>query len=371
MIPCVSVIIPIYNAAEHLQTCIESVLSQTLSNIEIICVDDESTDNSLTILDKYSKKDSRLIVLHQNNRGGGAARNLGLNIASGKYVSFLDADDFFEIDMLEKAYIASEKNNLDVLIFNYNYYNTETNVYQLSDDIKEQHLPELEVFSYMDMPKYILTDFCCAAWNKLYQKDFLTSNHIKFHEIQRTNDLYFTRFSLALANRISVINSPLLNYRVGMKKNCQSTTEKYPFDFYNTLLYLKENLHRIERWDVLKQSYRNLALWICLGNLHLLNGKREQQDVYNYLKEEGLQTLSILSERELSDKYYYNRKLYFEYLMITNMSYEEYTNKIKRVNYAFQHPILCSKAYIRMSFKILKRYGIKLTLSKIISKYLK
>lgn len=371
MIPCVSVIIPIYNAAEHLQTCIESILSQTLSNIEIICVDDGSTDNSLTILDKYSKKDSRLIVLHQNNRGGGAARNLGLNIASGKYVSFLDADDFFEKDMLEKAYIASEKNNLDILIFNYYYYNTVTENCSLSYDIKEKHLPELEVFSYMDMPKYILTDFCCAAWNKLYQKDFLISNGIKFHEIQRTNDLYFTRFSLALAKRISVINSPLLYYRVGMSKNCQSTTEKYPFDFYETLLYLKENLHGADKWGVLIQSYRNLALWICVRNIRLLNGKKEQQDVYNYLKEEGFRTLSILSERELSDKYYYNRKVYFEYHMITNMSYEEYTNKRKRLNYAFHHPILWSQIYLSRSIKFLKRYGIMLALRMIISQYLK
>ena len=164
MIPCVSVIIPVYNVSEYLPTCLDSILSQTLENIEVICVDDGSTDNSLAILQKYTERDSRLTVFQQKNKGGGAARNLGLNYALGKYVSFLDADDFFEPDMLEKAYVASEKNNLDILIFNYYYYNTVTENCSLSYDIKEKHLPELEVFSYT-WAKWTSSLFCKVTSN--------------------------------------------------------------------------------------------------------------------------------------------------------------------------------------------------------------
>ena len=98
--PIVSVIIPVYNAEKFLKQCLNSVISQTLKEIEIICVDDGSTDNTNAILKAFSEKDQRITVIHQQNAGAGAARNNGLRRAKGKYLSFLDADDFFEKTML-------------------------------------------------------------------------------------------------------------------------------------------------------------------------------------------------------------------------------------------------------------------------------
>ena len=100
----VSVILPVYNASDYLHQCMDSIVGQTLKDIEIICVDDGSTDNSLDILKEYEQKDKRVKVIQQKNAGAGAARNNGLSIATGEYLSFLDSDDFFEPDMLEKAY---------------------------------------------------------------------------------------------------------------------------------------------------------------------------------------------------------------------------------------------------------------------------
>ena len=98
--PKVSVIIPIYNAAEFLGECLDSVLAQTLTDIEVICVNDGSPDNSLEILREYEKKDSRIKIIDQKNQGAGAARNHGMSVARGEYLSFLDSDDFFDRDML-------------------------------------------------------------------------------------------------------------------------------------------------------------------------------------------------------------------------------------------------------------------------------
>ena len=107
--PIVSVIIPCYNAQDNLAQCIDSILGQTLEQIQIICVDDGSADATLEILQDYQARDPRVLVIRQQNAGAGAARNRGLEQATGEYLSFLDADDFFEPDMLEKAVTAAEK----------------------------------------------------------------------------------------------------------------------------------------------------------------------------------------------------------------------------------------------------------------------
>ena len=99
----VSVIMPVYNVEKYLHQCMDSLVQQTLTDIEIICVDDGSTDNSLAILQEYAQRDSRIIVLQQKNSGAGVARNTGMKIVKGEYLAIVDSDDFFELDMLEKA----------------------------------------------------------------------------------------------------------------------------------------------------------------------------------------------------------------------------------------------------------------------------
>lgn len=122
----VSVIIPVFNAEKYLSQCLDSIVNQTLTNIEIICVDDGSTDTSFQILKEYEEKDSRVIVLSKSNAGAGTARNEGLKIAKGKYLSFLDADDFFERNMLECAYGKAEQDNADICIFESDLYDVVT-----------------------------------------------------------------------------------------------------------------------------------------------------------------------------------------------------------------------------------------------------
>lgn len=125
--PKVSVIIPVFNIAEYLPQCLESLLQQTLGDFEIITVDDGSSDSSLDILMSYAKQDNRITVIAQNNNFAGVARNAGLTIASGKYVIFLDGDDFFENNLLEKASSVLESENSDLVFFQYKYFNVQTN----------------------------------------------------------------------------------------------------------------------------------------------------------------------------------------------------------------------------------------------------
>ena len=118
----ISVIVPIYNACKHLRPALDSILTQTFKEIEIICVDDGSTDTSLDMLKIYQKMDNRIRIITETNAGPGHARNNGLKRARGKYVAFLDADDFFEPEMLEKLYNLAEENDLDIAITRYDIY---------------------------------------------------------------------------------------------------------------------------------------------------------------------------------------------------------------------------------------------------------
>ena len=122
----VSVILPVYNVEKYLKECLDSILNQTLQEIEVICVDDGSTDRSLEILREYEKKDKRVIVLTQENKGAGAARNKGLAIAKGEYLSFLDSDDFFASGMLEEAYRRCVEKKAQICVYQVLRYNEKT-----------------------------------------------------------------------------------------------------------------------------------------------------------------------------------------------------------------------------------------------------
>jgi len=125
----ISVVLPVYNAERFLRQCLDSIINQTLRNIEIICVDDGSTDGSLAILREYAARDARVIIVTQENKGAGAARNKGIEVARGEYLSFLDSDDFFELSMLEKAHAKVVKDNADIVVWQCDRYNNETEAF--------------------------------------------------------------------------------------------------------------------------------------------------------------------------------------------------------------------------------------------------
>ena len=121
--PKISVIIPVYNVKKHIRQALDSVVNQTLSDIEIICIDDCSTDSSFEILQEYARKDERIILLKQEqNKGAGPARNRGLDTAAGDYIMFLDPDDWYELTACEEAYNQITKYNNDFVMFNYYYF---------------------------------------------------------------------------------------------------------------------------------------------------------------------------------------------------------------------------------------------------------
>lgn len=153
----ISVIIPVYNEESYLNQCLDSILAQTLQEIEILCIDDGSTDRSLEILRDYAAKDSRFRVFTQENRYAGTARNVGIKYAEGKYFSFLDADDFFSPVLLERLYQAAEQQGADIVICNSFHYDCLTgHTFKRNERIEEEFLPEnRQAFNRDDVPEVV------------------------------------------------------------------------------------------------------------------------------------------------------------------------------------------------------------------------
>ena len=170
MFPKVSVIIPVYNVEKYLEECLGSILNQTYINIEVICIDDGSTDASLHILQRCASKDERVIVLTQKNLGAACARNLGMSIAKGEYLLFLDSDDVFHPDMIRKAIDKAEKFESDIVVFKAMSFDTVTGEKVALNDLFVS-FPKYtdEVFSYLDVPNVIFNSFMVPAWNKLFR----------------------------------------------------------------------------------------------------------------------------------------------------------------------------------------------------------
>ena len=154
--PIVSVIMPVYNNEKYLEQCLDSIVNQSLTDIEIICVDDGSEDSSAEILKRYAEKDSRIRIIYQENAGAGAARNNGLRHSRGKYLSFLDSDDFFENDMLEKAVKKIEEDAADFVVFRCDQYLNDCDKFKnVRYTLKEQTLPPYVPFNFRQITDYV------------------------------------------------------------------------------------------------------------------------------------------------------------------------------------------------------------------------
>lgn len=213
----VSVIIPVYNTEKYLRQCLDSVVNQTFKDIEIICVDDGSTDNSLEILKEYQKNDSRLIILQQNHIGAGEARNKGIEVAKGKYIGFLDSDDWFEPDMLEKMHQRATKFDADMVVCNSKNLSEKTNKFEKRTVYYPIDLfiaPLEKPFNYKDFPNDIIQMFGVEPWRHLFLKELITNNNIKFQNLKSCNDVYFSFVARVRANRIVVINEELIVHRI-------------------------------------------------------------------------------------------------------------------------------------------------------------
>ncbi len=340
----VSIIVPVYNVELYLRECLDSIINQTLKDIEIICVDDCSTDNSYIILDEYSKKDSRIKLLKHNvNKGLGPARNTGINVAQGEYIGFIDSDDYISLDYFENLYNTAKKYNSDIVstlnIKLYEMHNNKIKHFYYSFKKKEYastwNLYDIEnPFSYNAIAPY--------AWNKIYRRDFLLSHELFFMNIKfGCEDANFTIKYMAHKPSISFNNKSIIYYRqrsnslTNIVKNNIESTKSALIHMLDVLEYYSNNFP-----DLLDSIY--FKVWVPIFNFYSGSSEIYKIELFNDIKK-------IAKKLYIKD-YHINKKSiaevdsYENYLsLISSNDYKDYLyriyslRKMSKINYQVTH----------------------------------
>lgn len=254
--PKVSVIIPVYNVAPYLRQCLDSVVNQTLRDIEIICVDDGSTDGSAAILAEYAAKDPRVKVLTREHTNAGAARNAGMAVATGEYLGFVDSDDWCEPMLFEEAYAKAKSDDADVVFWGC----------RDRDGISGKILRDVPFalpagvrapFAGSSLGDKVFSIFGFAPWNRIVRRDMVIENGLKFQAIERSNDVAFGCMAIAVASRISTLDEVLYNYRVRSEGNLQSGNGRTPLSIVEAWKFLVSELSRL---GLLEKNRAGVAL---------------------------------------------------------------------------------------------------------------
>lgn len=291
-IPSVSIIIPIYKVEKYLKRCIESAREQTLSDLEIILVDDGSPDQCPEICDDYAKLDIRIKVIHKENGGLSSARNAGMRIATGKYIFFLDSDDWLESDGMQRLYETAEKYQVDFVRYRAirtGWPGMEENAPCMVEEIRElqEGLYDKKRIINEIYPRLLATPqltmgAIVGAWGSLYRTDFLRKNQLSFYEeVKFSEDLIFSANVVRAANSFFFIDTPSVyhyfynpnsiskSFREGRWDSCKSLIHYCEKDFANDTTYdFKRELYYL-RW---------FCIMLALNERKYLKGYSEKRE---------------------------------------------------------------------------------------------
>ena len=375
----VSVIVPVYNVEDYLKECLDSIINQTLRDIEIICIDDCGTDNSINILKEYAKKDDRIrIISHKENKGLGPARNTGINEAKGEYISFIDSDDYISRDYLENLYNTIIKYDTDIVsTINIkrvvgkaiSLYSININKYLsiFQKIFKKNHFEGISNANIKDEKENTKNYPFVVAWNKLYKKSFLLDNDLFFMDIKKgSEDEDFYQRLLLNSPSISYNHKSIYYYR---ERN-YSLTEKYCSDpnfiinnislMQNSINYCKEKTP-----DLLNDLYIRIYE-LMISKFH--------QNIYqedNYIHIHNFFKQIFIDYRFLNLKNRLKRMLYNEYVEIkASDTYYKYL-LFKRTR-ELNNEIYYEKNWFRLfginnldEYLVIILFGIKLSIKKL------
>lgn len=230
----ISVIIPVYNSSTYLRKCLDSVVNQTLKDIEIIVINDGSTDDSKNIIEEYLCKYKNIIFIDQGNKGIGKTRNIGIKKATGEYITFVDSDDYIKENMLEEYYKYAKKHNFDLVIGSYIKKINNKEIIFENNKFKTGNVKTTPQILY-------LIEY--GPWAKLYKREMLINNNIYFDEKRKYEDMPFVSKALLKSKLIGQITEPYYYYII--HNNSETTTmDKRVFDILDILKEIKDYYKR-------------------------------------------------------------------------------------------------------------------------------
>lgn len=238
MTPTISIIIPIYNMEQFLERCLDSIVNQTYTSLEIILVNDGSTDSSGDICDAYAHNDSRIKVISQVNAGVSAARNAGLNVATGEYISFIDPDDYIKVNAYETLIPYLNNNTIDILRFNANRKGEILNRLPFEGEYAGKRFEEEVLLPMIGSEKFGGMFILGVLWIHLFKREIIEKNHIRFNkELRRCEDRLFTITCMLHADKMFFSDDILYHYQV----NDESLSNRYdPIRWQQELLFMDD-----------------------------------------------------------------------------------------------------------------------------------
>ena len=297
----ISIIIPVYNTEQYLDMCLTSVCNQTYTNLEIIVVNDGSSDCSLDIINKYAEQDSRIIVINKKNQGLSSARNSGLERANGEYIIFLDSDDWIENNCCEVAFLEAENSKVDVVFWAYaREYAKKSKITLLFDDIplrwNNQNIKKLYkrmiglTGEELKQPQKI--DALITAWGKLYNKSIIGDIRFVGTNIIGTEDALFNIQVFGNVKSATYLPKAMSHYR---KNNMNSLTHYYKKNLVSQWieLYKRIKMH-LDKNSVDEEYYHALSNRICLGLIGLGMNLAEDTNMSFIEKQRELKNILIL-----------------------------------------------------------------------------
>lgn len=315
---CISIIMPLYNAARFLPEALESVLRQTYRDFELICVNDGSTDSTIEILNRFRIKDDRIVVISNKTRVGAAiSRNEGMKIAVGKYIAFLDGDDIFDEMMLEKAYGVAIQKDADIVMYESKHVP--------SDFIYEkQHIKHSKeyidnfcthTFSIQQYEPYCFLEWTLGPWNKLYKKKFIENKQLWFQDLPSGNDLYFVCMALMLSDKLIALDDE--NVMVYVRDHLgieRISYDRDPMCTYEAFLKISTELVERNLFADLFQYYYIKLMSLIRVTFFRTKTEEKKKAFYDFLRNEGIERLRHIggSYYDLTDAYVRNWLEQFE-----------------------------------------------------------
>ena len=288
----VSIIIPVYNSARFLRECLDSVLSQSFQDYEVLCVDDGSTDDSASILEEYAGLDCRLCVIRQEHSNAGDARNRGITQARGEYLLFLDADDVFNPLLCGELYKEITAAGADVCVCGADMFRSKDGKTIPWTPLDLRGLPA-SPFSPWEAGEQLFLFSGAITWNKMYRRETVLRLNLRFQSQIRANDLYFVYCMLALSKKIAVVDLPLIHYRVGTAGSLQSNNDRAPGCFLNALYRVFDEFEVRGIRQRFEKGLEKAAIHQIVYNLDSLKSDRSFEQLYQQLQDEGVPRLGL------------------------------------------------------------------------------
>lgn len=299
--PEVSVVIPVYNVEPYLRECLDSVLNQTFKDIEVICVDDGSTDGSVSVLNEYADKDGRVKVVTAEHKNAGAARNIGYGLSKGKYLLFLDADDVFAPNMIQVMRDALVSHQADVANCS------------KQDFLSGKPLPELASgdvgnFKVLDNSKRQVNcfkEFVGWAWDKLFSRSLVEKYDLHFQEQQAHNDFFFCNCACCLADRIAKTNDVFIAHRKH-ETSIAMNRDKSPLCFSSALRGFYKKLDSYGYWSKYPQQlryYNNYIVELGFWTIDTLKSRQAIELAYAELRKMLQEQDALNKDKSYMDRY--------------------------------------------------------------------